>query len=269
MWLVALVLGACGDNGNEPVPPPAEAGVTPADAREGALYVTPGQPGKPRVLVYTFENYWRHYSNIDAAIAIGGMNATRGFTILSTNDPLAINAKHLAQADVVVFAVTSGNGLGDQSQADLEAFVRAGGGIVGFHSASMTEWAWPFYMDNIGTQFAGHVPGLFPATVTNLSTTHPITAGLPDLQLTDEWYFFTRRPETVPQMQMLLALDESTLPADYPASFKQGYHPIAWAHEKYGGRVFYTAAGHNPATWQDPTFLEMTGRAIEWAAHQR
>ena len=50
---------------------------------------------------------------------------------------------------------------------------------------------------------------------------------------------------------------------------QQGYHPIAWAHELYGGRVFYTAFGHNPDDWSDPNVLEITARAIEWAAHKR
>lgn len=272
--LIALAaICACGDNRLlQEAPSPPEAGVTPApDARpEGHIEITiPGQPGKPRVLVYTFENFYRHYSNMDSRGVIMNMSNTRGFTVSVANDPLAINAKNLAQVDVIVFAFTSGSGLNSLGQADLEAWVRAGGGIVGFHTASATESSWKFYVDNIGTQFAGHVNGLFPATVRMVSATHPITAGLPDVQLTDEWYIFTQRPETVPGMDMLMALDETTLPADYPAANKQGYHPIAWASEKYGGRVFYAAWGHNQDTWKDPTIIEITGRSIEWAAHQR
>jgi type 1 glutamine amidotransferase len=201
--------------------------------------------------------------------AVAAMSASRGFSIIATNDPASINAKNLAQVDVVVFAVTSGEGLDSLGQADLEAWMRVGGGLVGFHSATATERFWPFFTANIGTQFGGHADGLLPATVNMLSSSHPITAGLPDLHLADEWYQFTRRPETVPGMEMLLGLDEATLPADFPAAYKQGFHPIGWAHENYGGRVFYTAFGHNTATWTDPTVLELTGRAIEWAAHQR
>ncbi len=170
---------------------------------------------------------------------------------------------------MIVFAVTSGQGLDSLGEADLEAFIRRGGGLVGFHSASATEPFWPFYNANIGTRFAGHVGGLFPATVHMTSSAHPITQGLPDIQLTDEWYWFTQRPETLPGVQILMDLDESTLPANYPAMYKQGFHPMAWAWEPYGGRVFYFAFGHNSATWSDPTVLELTGRAIEWAAHQR
>lgn len=273
---VAVVLGmvmvtACGDNRLATGTPDEAcpcAGTPDARPLGVITYTCQGDPDKPRVLVYTFENLWRHASNVDAQSQIFNMCHTRGFTVMIANDPLAINATHLAQVDVVVFSITSGPGLDSLGQADLEAWVRAGGGIVGIHSASATEPHWPFYLENIGAQFAGHVEGIQPATVRVVTNANPITAGLSDFQLTDEWYYFQQRPEDVPGMQMLLALDESTLPPDYPAQYKQGYHPIAWAHELYGGRVFYTAFGHNPDDWTDPTVLEITARAIEWAAHK-
>ena len=258
--IAVALLAACGDNLPDG-----------SDARpEGHIELhLDGQPGKPRVLVYTFENFWRHASNLDCRGVIVNMNTTRGFSVTTTNDPLAINAENLKDIDVIVFAVTSGDGLDALGRADLEAWIRAGGGVVGFHSASMTETTWPFYISGVvGTQFAGHVPGLFDATM-RVEGTHPITAGLPDITLTEEWYFFTHRPEAVPGTDVLLTLDEATLPAAYPAMNKQGYHAIGWVNENEGGRSFYTAIGHNPATFADPTVLELTGRAIEWAAHQR
>jgi type 1 glutamine amidotransferase len=263
----------CGDNLTGPTLP-SEAGVpaaAPPDARPLGIimYTCQGDPAKPRVLVYTFENLWRHYSNMTATQAIYDMCTNRGYSVMTTNDPMAINAANLSQVDVIVFAVSSGPGLNSLAQADLEAWLRAGGGMVGIHSASATEPSWPFYVADVGTTFAGHSPGLQTATVQILSDTHPVTAGLANFTLTDEWYFFTRRPENVPGMEMLLALDESSLPADYPAMYKQGFHPIAWAHELYGGRVFYTAFGHNPDDWTDPNVLEITARGIEWAAHKR
>jgi uncharacterized protein len=262
-WIIAMVgcaVAACGDN----LPAPD------AQPQGHIELILEGQPGKPRVLVYTFENLWRHPSNLDCRATVVNMNTTRGFTVVTTNDPLAINATNLAEIDVIVFAVTSGDGLTASGRADLEAWIRAGGGVVGFHSASNTEPTWPFYVNEvIGTRFAGHVNGLWAATVTSPSPTHPITAGLPDLTLTDEWYFFTQRPETISGATVVMTLDEDTLPAEYPAMYKQGAHAVAWARENVGSRSFYAAFGHNPASWADPSMIEMTGRAIEWAAHQR
>ena len=267
-----LLLAACGDNLKGQDHP--EAGVTgegDVNAQPADDYIfsrLPGQPGKPRVLVYTFMNYWQHYSSISCMTAIWNMAQTRGFTVLSTNHPAGINAANLAQVDVVAFCVTSGRGLSPQGQADLAAWIRAGGGTVGFHSASFTEPYWKFYVDHIGTTFAGHAGGLWPATL-RVSSTHPITAGLSDFALTDEWYIFAQRPETIPGAQIVLALDEDSLPSNYPAGLRQGYHPIAWAREVDGGRMFYSAFGHNPDSFSDPNVLEIVGRSIEWAAHQR
>ncbi len=255
-----VVVAGCGDN--EPAP---EAGP------EGHIELhLDGDPGKPRVLVYTFENFWRHASNLDCRNTVVNFHFTRGYTITTTNDPLAITAANLADHDVIVFCVTSGDGLSQLGRDDLEAWIRGGGGVVGFHSATMTEYSWPFYTDDVtGTKFAGHPDGLWPATVTMMPATHPITAGLPNLALTDEWYFFTQRPETISDATVLMALDEDTLPPEYPAQNKQGFHAIAWAREHVGSRMFYAAFGHSTTTWLDPTMVELTARAIEWAAHQR
>jgi uncharacterized protein len=229
----------------------------------------PGEPGKPRVLIYTFENYWRHASNIDCMTALTTMHDTRGFTVLVTNHPDAINAETLAEVDVLAFCVTSGSGMSPQSKADLESWIRAGGGTVGFHSASFTEPDWPFYVDHLGTTFATHAPGLWPATVT-VSATHPITVGLEAFAMTEEWYSFAQPPDMIPGAQVVLAVDEETFPADYPSDYKQGYHPIAWTNERFGGRMFYSAFGHRPETFaSDPIAIEIVGRGIEWAARQR
>ncbi len=269
--LAAIALAAaaaCGDNA-EPGPGPApDAGPgAPGDAFYNDARVQ-GEPGRPRVLVYTFQNVWYHESMFHLRAAVLNMRDSHGFTVIATSHPLAINAKNLAGVDAIVFAITSGVGLTASGRADLEAWIRAGGGFVGFHSATFTEPFWPFYVANIGTSFAGHPPGQWSARL-ELSRTHPITAGLPDLQLTDEWYFFSQRPETIPGAEMLIVLDEDSLAPEYPAANKQGYHPIGWANDRFGGRMFYSAFGHVPATWEDPRVLELTARAIEWAARQR
>jgi type 1 glutamine amidotransferase len=266
-----LLASACDDDRPSTVTIDAPDPDASPDARlEGVLDgFCAGQPGRPRVLVYTYENQWRHMSNLYARGAILAMCQTRGFTVDITNDPHSINAKRLANYDVVVFAVTSGSGIDRFGKTDFEAWVRAGGGVVGFEAAASTEQAWPFYVDNIGAAFLVHAPGLQRATL-HVTPGHPITDGLPaSFELNEQWYLFIDRPENVPGQQILLALDESTLPSDFPAEYRVGYHAIGWAHERNGGRVFYTGLGDNHENWADPNLLELTGRAIEWAAHKR
>ncbi len=258
---ISLLAGGCGD-GLGPVD------AAPSDVRSlGALDgECLGSPGRPRVLVYTFENLWRHLSNYTARLALYDLCRTHGFTVRTTNDPRAINATRLADADVVVFSVTSGSGLDDASKADFERWFRDGGGVVGFEAAAATEQEWPFYVELLGARFRAHPPGVQQATV-RIDTGHAITSGLPaDLTLTEQWYTFHERPEDVPGLTVLMTLDEATLVPDVAAEFKVGYHAIGWAHEPAGGRVFYTGLGDLPSTFQDPLVLQLTVRAIEWAA---
>jgi uncharacterized protein len=269
---VASALAGCNFDPAAAAPPVATPPDAPAsDARpEGQLDgLCEGEPGTPRVLVFARENLWRHESNYDARLAIYDMCETRGFTVETTNDPLAINATRLAHTDVVVFSLTSGDVMDALGRADFEAWMRAGGGLIGIHSASATEWRWPFYVGAIGAQFGGHNPGMQPAMVDVVAPAHPITESMTRFAWTDEWYFFQSRPEEVEGLDVVLALDEDTLPADYPDEYKVGYHPIAWAREKDGGRMFYTALGHNPAAFRRPELVALLGRAIEWAARRR
>lgn len=256
--LAALGVAGCGDDRA-----PA------ADARGPALIdgACQGAPGGPRVLVFWAENLWQHASAPAAKDAILAMCAGRGYHVTATRDPAAFADGRLAETDVVVFAVTSGDVLDGPARAALEPWLRGGGGLVGLHSASATELGWPFFIEALGGQFLRHPPGLFEATVRVDAPAHSITAGLPAAWVrTDEWYDFTDRPEQRPGLDVLLSLDEATLPADFPPDFKVGVHPIAWAHQRVGGRVFYTAMGHDPAAYAEPAFLDLIAHAIEWTA---
>jgi uncharacterized protein len=252
--LAAGALAACAE---EPIGPAVIDGACAGDA------------GLPRVLVYSRENLWEHASTPVAQGVLLGMCASRGFTVTASSDP-RVFAERLAEIDVVVFAVTSGEVLSADARAAFEPWLRGGGGMVGLHSASATELSWPFFVEAIGATFRTHAPGLFEATVTVEAPAHPIASTLSTAWVrTDEWYEFTDRPEERPGLDVLLALDEATLPAEYPAEFRVGHHPIAWTHERVGGRVFYTAMGHTAESYAEPAFVDMIARAILWTAPAR
>jgi len=44
------------------------------------------------------------------------------------------------------------------------------------------------------------------------------------------------------------------------------FHPLAWFQEYEGGRAFYTALGHLPASYSDANFLHHIYGGIYWAA---
>jgi len=257
--LLFAVLG-CGDNLE--VAPDA-----PAALLDGACA---GQAGRPRVLVYSRENLWTHPSNPVAQQALLDMCGTRGFSVVASRDPRVFEG-YLEESDVVVFAVTSGLVLDTQARRDLlESWLRAGHGLVGIHSASATEYEWPFFGEALGGRFRGHYPGLVPATMSSVAPQHPISMGYPLIQTrTDEWYSFWYHPDQDPGTQVLFTLDEATMPADLSDDLKMGVHPLAWTHEGFGGRSFYTALGHMLDSYQDPAFLDVIAHAIDWTSGAR
>src|SRR5690348_8680928 len=64
-----------------------------------------------------------------------------------TEDAAAFGDENLARYRLVVFLNTSGDVFDAGQRAAFERFIRAGGGYVGVHSASTTEYEWPFYGD--------------------------------------------------------------------------------------------------------------------------
>ena len=140
-------------------------------------------------------------------------------------------------------------------QAEIERYIRAGGGYVGVHSACDTEYDWPWYGQLVGAYF-NHHPEIQTATVRSKIAAHPSTAGLPERwERTDEWYDFRTSPRG--QVQVLLRLDEAT----YRGGGMGADHPIAWYHDVDGGRAWYTAGGHTAESYREPLFS-----SICWAA---
>lgn len=250
---LATALGGCGDD---------LAPTRPVVIDAACVGVT----GQPRVLVYSRETLWTHPSTPVARAALVDMCATRGFNVTASSDPAVFTEARLADLDVVVFAVTSGNVLDEPARAAFAPWVRAGGGVVGLHSASATEYDWPFFVELIGARFRTHPPVLTVGDVTVEDPAAPSTAGLPPRwSRTDEWYAFHERPEAQ-GVHVVLALDEASAQPPLPDDQRAGYHPIAWTDDHLGGRMFYTAMGHTPESYAEPAFLDLVAHAIAWAA---
>ncbi|HWU89349.1 MAG TPA: ThuA domain-containing protein [Kofleriaceae bacterium] len=259
--LLAVALAGCAapDSAPDAADPPPEAVI---DAQ------CDGAPAAPRVLVFSRENLWTHESTPVARQMFLELCASRGFSVIASRDP-QVFVERLRDTDVVVFGVTSGEVLDDPSRAAFEAWVRAGGGVIGIHAASATEVYWPFYTEMLGAQFRGHAEH-FTGRASFEHRTHPVLASVTDatVERFDEWYSFSSHPEAA-GVTVLLSLDEQTMPATYPDDLKMGYHAIAWAHEPFGARVVYTALGHYPEIYAEPWFRDSMADAVLWAARQR
>ena len=245
---MAASLGGCGAIKPAALPPPA----------------CPGRAdGTFNVLLFSRTAAYRHDSIPDAVAALQSLQATGGYQAAATENPEAFTAEGLACYQVVVFLLTTGDVLNDTQQAAFEAWSNAGGGYVGVHSASDTEYDWPFYGELVGAYFLQH-PATQQATVHVEAADHPIVtaAGLPSTWVdTDEWYDFRTNPR--PLVTVLATVDEST----YRGGTMGADHPISWVHATPGGgRAFYTALGHTSARYADPLFQRFLVAGLRWAA---
>ena len=212
------------------------------------------------VLVFSKTSAFRHDSIPDGIAAIQTLGAENGFAVDSTEDAARFTDAELARYKVVVFLSTTGDILDDAQKAAFERYIRSGGGFVGVHSASDTEYRWAWYGRLVGAYFANH-PEIQPATVHIEDRTHPSTRDLPAVwHRTDEWYNFRSNPRGA--VHVLATLDEAT----YSGGKMSGDHPIAWCQAIDGGRSWYTAMGHTSESYAEPLFrLHLLG-GIESAA---
>ena len=211
------------------------------------------------VLVFSRTTGFRHNSIPDGIRALRKLGDKHHFAVDATEDPAAFTDQNLKQYQVVVFLNTTGDVLDDDQQKAFEHYIEQGGGYVGVHSASDTEYDWPWYGKLVGAYFAGH-PRIQQAQLEVIDHHHPATSFLPDRwQRRDEWYNFRKAPTGV---HVLLKLDTDS----YQGSTLAGNHPAAWYHAYDGGRAFYTAGGHTKESYAEPLFLRHLLGGITWAA---
>jgi len=181
--------------------------------------------------------------------------------VTATEDPAYFQPDSLAKFAVVVFLNTSGDVLDALQQEAFRAYIQNGGGFVGVHAASDTEYDWSWYGDLVGAYFKNH-PHIQEAVVRVVDRTHPSTKELPEAWTrTDEWYNFRENPRTK-GVQVLAVLDETT----YEGGEMGEDHPISWYHLYNGGRAWYTAMGHTKESYAEPLFRQHLLGGILWAA---
>jgi cytochrome c len=216
----------------------------------------PAQPGVQHdefsVLVFSKTAGFRHDSIPAGIAAIRQLGLDNHFAVTATEDAAAFTDANLAGYAAVIWLSTTGDVLNAEQQAAFERYIQAGGGYVGIHAASDTEYDWPWYGDLVGAYFDSH-PHIQQADVLVPDRVHPSTADLPlTWTRTDEWYNFRDNPRG--DVHVLAALDESSYAA---GSGAMGHdHPISWCQRIDGGRAWYTGIGHTTETYAEPAALQ-------------
>jgi type 1 glutamine amidotransferase len=241
---VALAILAAAGCGSSATPSPSPSG---------------SAAGPVRVLLFTATAGFRHDSIATARQTMSSMASSSGeFVVTTSEDVTDLGQARLAQFDVLMFGMTTGElPLNAEQKTAVLAFVNGGRGFIGTHSATDTLYTWPEYGELVGAYFKEH-PWTQIATVTVEDRAHPTTAGLgASFQINEEFYTFRENPR--PNVHVLLSLDTASVGA-------AGDHPLAWTRSVGAGRMYYTALGHFPATWTDSGFQAQIRAAVKWVA---
>ncbi|GAB2764323.1 hypothetical protein GCM10027275_01770 [Rhabdobacter roseus] len=215
-------------------------------------------PARDAILVFSKTAGFRHLSIPDGKRALLKLGKENNIRVDTTEDAAAFTAANLRQYKAIVFLSTSGDVFNDEQQTAFQEYIRRGGGFVGIHGASTTEYTWPWFNKLVGAYFLDH-PKPQPASIDVWNKVHPATRVLPNRwNRFDEWYNYR---DIQPGIKVLATMDEGS----YQGGKHGRNHPIVWYHEFDGGRSFYTGFGHTPASYTEPLFLDHIREGILWA----
>lgn len=216
--------------------------------------------GQKQILIFSKNAKWayRHQSIEHPNNAIKNYCIKNGLYANVSEDANLFNDDTLKKYSALVFVSANQDILDADQEAALQRYIRAGGGFVGIHSTSGVERNWTWFNRMLGATFKWHPPQQ-SGNVKVVDRKHISTRHLPkNWERWDEWYLFG---PIQPYVNVLMVLDST--------SFQSGRHPQnypnAWYHEFEGGRIFYTAGGHNEKDFDDPRFLEHVFGGIKYA----
>src|SRR5690606_20204337 len=124
-----------------------------------------------KVLIFTKTLDFRHESTEASIVAIKNLCEQYGIKAEATEDSGWFNPEKLKEYAAIIFLNSSGDVFNDQEEKAFRDYIRSGGGFVGIHGASSTEYGWEWFGKLVGGYFAGH-PEPQKATLVIRDTVH-------------------------------------------------------------------------------------------------
>ncbi len=183
---------------------------------------------------------------------------------MTTGEP-ASGGPSLCNVDAIFFLGHREIDLDAQGRADLLWFVHdAGKGFVSAHTAVGAFVSWPEFGELIGGRYDEHPWGVTEAPLIVVDPNFPgMKAFGNGGMFKDEFYQLSHF--TSDQNHVVLRLDTTNLDPTKRGIVAGDSYAEAYAKMYGKGRVFYSALGHAPATWDDPRVQDMYLGAIKWA----
>lgn len=223
-----------------------------ARAQDRLAAAAPGNAAAEKPLRVLFLGDQGHHKPVQRAGQLLPYLESRGIDARYTEDMADINPQNLAQFDALLIYANIEQIAPAPEKAMLD-HVTDGGGLVPVHCASYCFHNSPKYIDLVGAQFKSHGGEVFKARITQPN--HPTMLGLYEFSSWDETYVHDKHNE---DRTVVMVREEKDGKAE----------PYTWTREvgDKGGRVFYTALGHDERTWGEMGFLRLVENGIRWAA---
>ena len=220
-----------------------------------------------KILIYTKNGKGYVHENIAASVAaLQELCKEEGIETEVSDDPAVFTPENLARFDALYFCNSNNEGFDTEAQKKaFQDYCRSGKGFAALHSANATERQWPWYWSLVGGKFIRHAPyQKFDVVV--VDPNHPSTAPLPKRWAVEDECYYSY--ELNPDIHVLLAADMTTVEdkgkAEYPGETFGERFPLCWCHKFEGGKQWYSALGHNPEIYKDPTFRAHLKGGILW-----
>ena len=249
---------------------------------------------------------FRHEAIVDFEWMIQQLGAANGFDVdiwdpningspgrqtpagvsLTTSPFLDLNT--LKQYKTIVFDSTVGRDgtstVNAAEFANLQSYVRGGGGFVGIHGAADSMQDVPWYQDLVGAGFTDHGSnangGILADTgaggqfiLESADKAHASLAQVPPRFFTvDEAYNTNRNPVDMGLVHPLQYENEESVLGQIGYSpgaiMNSDQHAMTWCHNYDGGKAYTTVLGHSWVYAMDNWFRSMILNAIQWTSGQ-
>ncbi|WP_411093391.1 ThuA domain-containing protein [Streptomyces sp. 049-1] len=184
----------------------------------------------------------------------------QGYAV-ETFEDLAVyeDAERLAATDLIVQCWTMGT-ITPAQRDGLDAAVRAGTGLAGWHGGIVDSFDEHGYHLLTGGKFVMHPPGYLDHSyeIAPERADHPVVAGLDGFSLHSEQYWVLTDPRVEVLATTLFPSDELD---DRPAVM-----PAVWTRTWGRGRIFVSTIGHKPDDFDVPEVRTLTERGLLWAS---
>ncbi|MET3029123.1 ThuA domain-containing protein [Flavobacterium sp. UW10123] len=222
-----------------------------------------GNPKFKVIAFYTAKNDQAHISFVhEANKYFPKLAAENHFQYDSTSNWDNLNAKFLSKYQVVLFLDTR-----PEKKEQREAFqkyMENGGGFIGFHFSAFAlnnssynqDWDW-YHNTFLGSGEYGSNTWRPTSAVLRVENQHPVTKNLPKTfsSAPNEWYRWSNDLTKNPDIEILLAIDESSFPLGTgPKAYEiwhSGYYPVVWTNKKH--KMVYVNMGHNDIDYEGGT----------------